>query len=51
VVYLAQTQDEALRRAAERAADRLGLAFEMRFTGHVGLAAALPRAEPALAEA
>ncbi|MEM7497449.1 MAG: DUF1638 domain-containing protein [Pseudomonadota bacterium] len=34
VVYLAQTEDAALTAAAERAAERLGLAFERRFTGY-----------------
>jgi hypothetical protein len=33
VVYLAQTQDPALTTAARRAARRLGLQFERRFTG------------------
>jgi hypothetical protein len=36
LVYLAQTRDPALRAKAERAAARLGLAFEMRYTGHGG---------------
>ncbi|MCX2723253.1 DUF1638 domain-containing protein [Roseibium salinum] len=34
VLYLAQTDDPALEDAARRAADRLGLAFEMRRTGY-----------------
>jgi hypothetical protein len=34
VLYLAQTDDEALTRKAEQAAARLGLAFERRFTGY-----------------
>ncbi|MFO1150915.1 MAG: DUF1638 domain-containing protein [Alsobacter sp.] len=34
VLYLAQTQDEALTRKAEQAAARLGLAFERIFTGY-----------------
>lgn len=38
VVYLAQTDDPALNRAAEAAAVRLGLAYERRFTGMGGLA-------------
>ena len=37
VVYLAQTDDAVLDRAAEAAAERLGLAFERRFTGLGGL--------------
>ncbi|MEM9782364.1 MAG: DUF1638 domain-containing protein [Pseudomonadota bacterium] len=37
VVYLAQTDDPALDRAAEAAAERLGLAFVRRFTGFGGL--------------
>ena len=42
VIYLAQTFDEPLRLRAEAAARRLGLAFEMRYTGLAGLEAALP---------
>ena len=34
LVYLAQTDDRALRAAAGKAADRLGLAFEYRYTGY-----------------
>ena len=34
LVYLAQTEDGALRAAAGKAADRLGLAFEYRYTGY-----------------
>ena len=34
LVYLAQTEDRALRAAAGKAADRLGLAFEYRYTGY-----------------
>jgi hypothetical protein len=41
VVYLAQTDDAELTAAAERAAARLGLAFERRFTGYGDLATAL----------
>lgn len=37
VVYLAQTDDPDLRARAERAAERLGLAFEFRFTGMGGI--------------
>lgn len=44
VVFLAQTQDAALRRAAEVAAERLGLAFEYRFTGYGDLATAMTTA-------
>lgn len=47
VVYLAQTEDPALTEAAQAAADRLGLAFERRFTGYGGLAQALIGAQPA----
>jgi hypothetical protein len=39
LVYLAQTEDAALTRKAKAAAERLGLAFERRFTGYGGLAA------------
>ncbi|MCB1402224.1 MAG: DUF1638 domain-containing protein, partial [Rhodobacteraceae bacterium] len=41
LVYLAQTEDPALDRLAEDAADRLGLAYERRFTGYGDLPAAL----------
>ncbi len=39
LVYLAQTEDRALRGKAEAAAERIGLAFEYRFTGYGELAA------------
>lgn len=45
VVYLAQSADEALRRRAEAAAERLGLAFEWRATGLDGLQRFLARPE------
>jgi hypothetical protein len=38
LIYLAQTEDLALVRAARRAARRLGLAFELRHTGYGDLA-------------
>lgn len=41
LVYLAQTDDAALRRDARAAAARLGLAFELRQTGYGELAAAI----------
>lgn len=41
VVYLAQTDDDALTEKAKRAAKTLGLRFERRFTGYGDLAAAL----------
>jgi hypothetical protein len=41
VVYLAQTDDPALDAAAEAAAERLGLAYERRFTGYGDLSAAM----------
>ncbi len=44
VVYLAQTDDPVLTAEARRAADRLGLDFERRFTGFGELATALERA-------
>ena len=44
LLYLAQTDDAALTRAAESAAARLGLAFERRFTGMGNLAAFIARA-------
>ena len=37
IVYLAQVEDEGLRKQAEAAAKRLGLAFEVRLTGLGGL--------------
>jgi hypothetical protein len=39
LVYLAQTEDAELEQAARAAAERLGLAYERRFTGLSGLAA------------
>jgi hypothetical protein len=56
LVYLSQVEDEALLRAARRAADRLGLAFEHRRTGYGELrtsilAAAAPAATVAPAPA
>lgn len=47
VVYLAQTEDPALVAAAQKAAERLGLAFEMRVTGYGGLAPLLEQAQRA----
>ncbi|MGQ0675885.1 MAG: DUF1638 domain-containing protein [Rhodospirillales bacterium] len=44
LVYLAQTDDAALTRKARGAAQRLGLAFERRFTGFGDLAAFLDKA-------
>ena len=44
LVYLAQTDDPALTEKAEAAAERLGLAFERRFTGYGELATALAEA-------
>ncbi len=41
LVYLAQTDDPALDARAEAAANRLGLAYERRFTGFGDLAAAM----------
>jgi hypothetical protein len=41
LVYLAQTEDPALDAEARRAAERLGLAYERRFTGYGDLAPAL----------
>jgi hypothetical protein len=41
LVYLAQTEDAGLDAEAARCADRLGLAYERRFTGYGDLAAAL----------
>ncbi len=47
VVYLAQTQDPALDAKARRAAERLGLAYETRATGLVGIERFLVPASPA----
>ena len=44
LVYLAQTEDPALTRQAEAAAEKLGLAFERRHTGFGELASALEAA-------
>jgi hypothetical protein len=44
LVYLAQTEDAELRRRAEAAAARLGLAFEYRYTGYGELAGYLSAA-------
>ncbi|MEM9181310.1 MAG: DUF1638 domain-containing protein [Pseudomonadota bacterium] len=44
VIYQAQTDDPALSKKAEEAADRLGLRYERRFTGYGDLARALTRA-------
>lgn len=41
LIYLAQTDDPGLDALAEQAAERLGLAFERRFTGYGDLAGAL----------
>ncbi len=44
LVYLAQTEDEALQDKARKAAERLGLAYEYRFTGYGELAAFMAEA-------
>ncbi|MEM9271011.1 MAG: DUF1638 domain-containing protein [Pseudomonadota bacterium] len=41
LIYLAQTNDPALDQLAEQAAERLGLAYERRFTGYGDLATVL----------
>lgn len=46
LVYLAQTEDAALDAQAARCADRLGLAYERRFTGYGDLAAVLGALTP-----
>ena len=43
LVYLAQTEDPALQALAEAAAERLGLAYEYRFTGYGDLEAFMNR--------
>jgi hypothetical protein len=45
VVYLAQTHSEPVIAAARQIAERLGLAFEYRFTGYGELASSLQRVE------
>jgi hypothetical protein len=47
LVYLAQTDDAALEKKAREAAERLGLAFEMRVTGYGDLTSFLTQAEAA----
>ena len=37
LVYLAQSPDKSLRKKAERAASKLGLAFEYKLTGFHGI--------------
>ncbi len=44
LVYLAQTEDEGLRDLAKRAAGKLGLAYEYRFTGYGELAGFMEKA-------
>ncbi|MDQ0320697.1 hypothetical protein QO002_002835 [Pararhizobium capsulatum DSM 1112] len=44
LIYLSQVEDEALKRKAEQAAERLGLAYEYRFTGYGDLTGALKTA-------
>ena len=46
LVYLAQTDDEALNRAAIQAADTLRLRFERRHVGYGDLAAAIAALDP-----
>ncbi|WP_425038909.1 DUF1638 domain-containing protein [Primorskyibacter sp. S187A] len=46
LVYQAQTDDPALTQKAQESADRLGLAFERRFTGYGDLAKALAGIAP-----
>ena len=50
LVYLAQTEDEALTGLAEAGAKRLGLDFERRFTGLGGLAGFMERTVDAVAD-
>lgn len=50
LVFLAQTEDEALTRRAKAAAQRLGLSFERRFTGFGDLAQFLDKAASAEGE-
>ena len=51
LVYLAQTDDDALDAMARAAAERLGLRYERRFTGYGGLEPLLAAAQAAAAEA
>lgn len=46
LIFLAQTEDDALTAMAKNCADRLGLRFERRFTGYGGLATELERLVP-----
>lgn len=43
LVYQAQTEDDALTKKAQECAERLGLAFERRFTGYGDLATSLAK--------
>ena len=45
LTYLAQTEDESLKLAAQRAADRLGLSYEFRLTGYGNLQSAIAELE------
>jgi len=45
VVYLAQTEDEALQKMAREAAAKLQLEYEYRFTGYGDLAVDMARLE------
>ena len=47
LVYLAQTEDEALQAKAEAAAQRLGLAYRYHFTGYGELGSFIEAASPA----
>jgi hypothetical protein len=47
LIYLAQTEDADLQQAARQAAERLGLAYEYRFTGYGELGGFLADAEAA----
>jgi hypothetical protein len=47
LVYLAQTEDADISARAQAAAERLGLAYERRFTGLGGLSAFIPEEAPA----
>ena len=51
IVYLAQSDDAELTALAESAAERLGLAFERRYTGLTRLADFLGKTRPAKGDA
>ena len=47
LIYLAQVEDEEITTMARAAAERLGLEFEVQFTGYGGLEPILAKAQSA----